>query len=156
MSDWIVIPNWDVYQHYKRPDPVWLRDYVRQLWSRQWTELSLPQRGLLWTGRLAYAHHNGQLLVSDLQHYTPRYERSHVPAIAERLNHAGLMGLFSRQPLSLSLDPVTRARVSASSSPNGAGPVPSCQFCEQPQGRHTADCPTLQQRSLLDELTRDL
>jgi hypothetical protein len=144
---WIAIPNWDRFQHYKHRDPVWLRDYVRQLWNPQWLPLSLSQRGLLWTARLAYAHHNGQLRISELQSYTRNYERSSCAAIAERLSNAGLMGLCASTPLSLKTFSNTRE--------DQDGHRPACPFCETGAGRHTLDCPTLEDPHLLVERLKE-
>jgi hypothetical protein len=138
---WIEIPNFPDYQHYKFRDPVWLRDYVRQLWHAEWSRLTLPQRGLLQTARLAYAHHDGLLLMDDLMGYVRTMERANVRAIAERLNHAGLLGLVASRPLSLkALTPLdVRAREASSNGRNP--PTPPCPECGVGAGLHVAGCP---------------
>jgi hypothetical protein len=141
-DDWIVIPNWDVYQHYKHRDPVWLRDYVRQLANPQWLDLNLAQRGLLWTSRLAYAHHNGRLRIRHLYPYLCDENQTLtrcLPVMAKRLSHAGLMGLVASEPLSLKYKDVdARTREN-----NISGHLACCPLCEVGGGRHLADCPTL-------------
>jgi len=140
MDEWIVIPNWDTYQHYKQRDPVWLRDYVRQLWNDQWLDLNLTQRGLLWTIRLAYAHHNGRLRLDHLRPYlSDDTSTRHLRPIARRVNQAGLLGFVASTPLSLKdLNPLLHARAR-----DANGRAPACEFCEVGGGRHAADCPTL-------------
>jgi hypothetical protein len=55
---WIVIPNWDEYQHYKDRDAPWIKDYVAQLHHPDYRGLTFAQRGLLHDLRLLYAASN--------------------------------------------------------------------------------------------------
>ena len=52
---WLEIPRWDEFQHYKNRDPIWIRDYVRQLDNPDYLGLTFAQRGLLHDLRLLYA-----------------------------------------------------------------------------------------------------
>ena len=44
---WIVIPNWDKFQHYSDRDPVWIKVYTELNSRDEWRQLSYAQRGLL-------------------------------------------------------------------------------------------------------------
>jgi hypothetical protein len=64
---WIVVPNWDKFQHYKDRDPPWIKLYRDLLHKDEWLDLPLAARGLLTGIWLAYAEWNGRLRVSDLR-----------------------------------------------------------------------------------------
>lgn len=46
-EQWIVIPEWNKFQHYKDRDPKWIKVYTRLLSDPAYVNLSFPQRGLL-------------------------------------------------------------------------------------------------------------
>src|SRR3954463_13419951 len=52
---WIVIPNWDRFQHYKDRNPSWIKGYVELLNDTEFRRLTFPQRGLLFGIWLLYA-----------------------------------------------------------------------------------------------------
>ena len=47
MSEWIVIPNWEKFQHYRDRRPVWIKDYPDQLDRDEYRALSPTARALL-------------------------------------------------------------------------------------------------------------
>lgn len=100
MDGWIVIPNWDKFQHYKDRDPAWVKDYVAQLHNPDYLALTFAQRGLLHDLRLLYAASHGQTpyvpsaLSSALNGRTTN-------AQLERLNDAGLIEVVASRPLAL-------------------------------------------------------
>jgi hypothetical protein len=103
MSDddgWIVIPNWDRFQHYKDRDPTWIKDYVSQLDDDDWLSLSLTERGALQVLRLLYARADGKLLTSRAAEAI-NFRGAHVARILERLNETGLLELRASKPLAL-------------------------------------------------------
>jgi hypothetical protein len=99
-SQWVVIPNWDRFQHYKDRDPRWIKDYVSQLDDPDWSNLTLAQRGLLQTLRLMYAAGDGRLNYSHAIDAS-NSRSGYVHAIFESLNHAGLVALVHSRPLAL-------------------------------------------------------
>lgn len=103
MSDddgWIVIPNWDRYQHYHDRDPTWIKDYASQLADDDWLKLTLSERGALQTVRLMYAECDGQLplrrTIRALVYHDRRAKRT-----LEALNHAGFIAIVATRPLAL-------------------------------------------------------
>lgn len=171
---WIVVPNWDKFQgRRERPRAPWIKLYVALLHKSEWRDLSLTDQGVLVTIWLYYAEEDGRLRLSDLIRWTlpeavhqedasEQAERARnvhrmcISRASARLNHAGFIAFSCDKPLPLSLYPITRARANGASDQNGSGPSPPCPYCEVGGGQHLADCPTLLQPSLLDELTRDL
>jgi hypothetical protein len=63
---WIVVPNWDKFQHYKNRDPAWIKLYLDLRGRDAWRELSLSARGLLVSLWIEYAASQGALRVSSL------------------------------------------------------------------------------------------
>ena len=100
---WIIIPRWPDFQHYKNRDPLWIKDYVKQLRNDEWMGLSLAQRGLLQGLRLLYAESNGVVSESGARRRLvgsesdARYWRVHL----ESLNHAGFIRFSASKPLAL-------------------------------------------------------
>lgn len=145
-DQWIVIPNWEQFQHYKDRDPIFIKGYVRQLRKPEWTAQSLAARGLLETARLEFADRNGLLPLEDLSNTLRRGDRSHVARIVVSLNHAGLLDVVASRPLALALKPSNpRTRE------NKQDGRPACPFCEMGGGRHTSDCPALEHPGLMVE-----
>lgn len=118
---WIVVPNWDRFQHYglARP-PTWIKNYVSLLHKDEYLDLSLAARGLLHGIWLAYAERRGRIragadlaadLHAEVRHMT-RYR--YLDSIAE----AGLIHFSASRPLTLNLsedppgssEPPARAR----------------------------------------------
>ncbi len=64
---WIVIPNWRDYQHYPDRDPIWIKDYTRQLVDDDYLALTASQRGLLQGLRLLYAESDGRVRLNTAQ-----------------------------------------------------------------------------------------
>ena len=48
MDGWIVIPNWDKFQHYKDRHAPWLKDYVDQLDRDEYREPQPELRADCW------------------------------------------------------------------------------------------------------------
>jgi hypothetical protein len=97
---WIVVPNWDRFQHYKDRDPRWIKDHVSQLYDDDWSALTLTERGALQTLRLAFAASDGKLPTSALARIGAH------PGVAMRsittsLSDAGLIVVSASKPLAL-------------------------------------------------------
>jgi len=61
MNEWIVVPNWDKFQHYTDRDPVWIKVYTELNSRDDFLELTPSGRGLLLTIWLEYARSRGRL-----------------------------------------------------------------------------------------------
>jgi hypothetical protein len=109
---WIVIPNWDRFQHYKDRDPTWIKDYVSQLHDTDWSGLTLAERGLLQTCRLMFAASDGRCTLEAVSgSLMSRQQRlnDHLASLTE----AGLVDLRASRPLAL-----TRSREKRSEEKN--------------------------------------
>ena len=69
-DQWIVIPNWERFQHYKHRNPPWIKLYRSLLSKDEFLELSDACKGLLMTIWLAYAEHQRELTVDMLRTYS--------------------------------------------------------------------------------------
>jgi hypothetical protein len=95
---WIVVRNWDKFQHYKDRDPAWIKLYMELRNRDEWRQLTLAQRGLLVCIWQEYAAANGELRTSDL----PSLILQKLPLNSlESLSHAGFIELAASKPLAL-------------------------------------------------------
>ena len=67
MSEWIVIPNWDKFQHYSDRVPAWVKLYTELAHKDEWFQLSAAKRGLLVSCWLEYALAGGVLELTQLR-----------------------------------------------------------------------------------------
>jgi hypothetical protein len=101
MNDgWIVIPNWNDFQHYKDRDPKWIKDHISQLHDDDWSALTWSERGALQTLRLAFAASDGKLPTSALAHLGG-HPGVGLRSITTSLSDAGLIVVSASKPLSL-------------------------------------------------------
>lgn len=103
-GQWIVVPNWDKFQHYKHRNPPWIKNYTALLHKDEYLDLSLADRGLLHGIWLMYAEHTGLLRPVDLRAIadpkrTPEASRVFAQRSLRRLNQAGLMGFSASKSL---------------------------------------------------------
>src|SRR5262245_751608 len=56
---WIVIPDWDEFQHYKDRAPLWIKTYTRLLHDDAYLDLDIAARGILHGLWLLYADLDG-------------------------------------------------------------------------------------------------
>ena len=95
-SDWIVIPRWDEFQHYKDRNPPWIKVYTRLLQDPDYRDLTPAERGLLHGLWLAYAQAAGQLRVRSV----PDALSMKVGTLQLfSLNQAGFLGFSASKPL---------------------------------------------------------
>jgi len=95
-DDWIVVPNWHKFQHYKTRNPPWIKAYTELLKKDEYLSLSFAARGLLHGIWLAYADRNCALRVKNLQ----RYVQGRVSYVQlTSLNHAGFVLFSASKPL---------------------------------------------------------
>ena len=66
MSEWIVIPNWEKFQHRSDRSLPWLKLYIELEGRDDWRQLSLAARGLLVCIWIEYRRSKGLLRSSDI------------------------------------------------------------------------------------------
>lgn len=66
---WIIVPNWEKFQHYKSRDPRWIKNYGELLHKSEYIGLGLASRGLLHGLWLAYAEAKGRVKVREVPGY---------------------------------------------------------------------------------------
>jgi hypothetical protein len=93
---WIVVRNWDRFQHYTDREPVWIKVYTELNSSDEWCELSLAARGLLVTLWVEYGRSRGQIRASAI----PQLCRQKVlRKTLESLVDAGFIEVSASKPL---------------------------------------------------------
>ena len=108
MSEWIVIPNWEKFQHRADRSLPWLKLYIELEGRDDWRQLSLAARGLLVCIWIEYRRSKGQLRTSDI----PGRVAQKVPRrTLKSLVEAGFVELSDTQPGKLwTHSPRVRAR----------------------------------------------
>lgn len=97
-DQWILIPNWGKFQHYKDRVPLWIKVYLELRSRDEWDQLSFAERGLLVSIWVEYAASDGQIRTRSLQH---RFgHRVRIDSL-ERLSHAGFIELVAIKPVEL-------------------------------------------------------
>jgi len=89
MNNWIVVPNWERFQHYGlRRTPHWIKVYTGLNSHDGWNELTFAERGLLVTIWLEYARSKRRLTVQNLpRNVTQKVHKRSM----DSLNHAGFI-----------------------------------------------------------------
>jgi hypothetical protein len=98
MDGWIVVRNWDKFQHYKNRRPVWIKLYTDLNSNDSWLALTLHERGLLTTVWVEYARSGGVLPVRRLVH-THENRYANVVHGLDSLIHAGFIQVVASKPL---------------------------------------------------------
>ena len=93
---WIVVPNWDKFQHYRDRSPVWIKLYLELRDRDEWRELTDAQRGLLVRIWLEYAVSGGFLRVSKVRQSSPHKTRRDS---LDSLQAAGFIEVSASRPL---------------------------------------------------------
>ena len=98
MDGWIVIPNWEKFQHYQDRDAPWIKVYVRLNSDDDWLAMSTALRGVLTTIWLEYARSDGQLRVGRVMELCGKSARSaHIHALVRQ----GFITVSASKPLAL-------------------------------------------------------
>ena len=95
---WIIVTDWDTFQHYSDRDPLWIKVYTRLLHNDDWLALTDTEKGFLLTVWLEYASTGGQIRVGRVP---SRIRPANVQRTLERLNQAGFIELSASKPLAL-------------------------------------------------------
>jgi hypothetical protein len=95
---WIVIPNWDRFQHYKDRRPTWIKLYPELLDDPAYLSLGIGARLLLIELWMMYANSGGQVTDSTAT-LTRRRNARTLREQLDALNHAGFIQLVASKPL---------------------------------------------------------
>jgi hypothetical protein len=107
MTDWVVIPNWEKFQHRADRSLPWLKLYIELEGRDDWRQLSLAARGLLVCIWIEYRRSKGQLRTSDI----PGRVAQKVPRrTLNSLVEAGFVALVDTQPAQVATAQPSRAR----------------------------------------------
>ena len=98
MDGWIVVPNWDRFQHYQDRRPVWIKVYLELADSEEWAALSLAQRGLLVSIWVEFCSSRGHLPVRSL---SKRVRQKTSERTVKSLSDAGFISIVASKPLAL-------------------------------------------------------
>ena len=97
-EQWIVVPNWERFQHYKNRNPTWIKLYTELAHDPDWDALTLPQRGMLVTIWIEYASSRGRVSYEKIRRIVGLSFRN---ATLESLNHAGFITFAASKPLAM-------------------------------------------------------
>jgi hypothetical protein len=102
---WIVIPNWEKFQHYGDRDPAWIKLYRSLMANPDFLRLTGHQTGVLVRLWLVYASSNGQLR-ADSRSLSRQLSLRVSTETLNALKTAGFLRIRASRPLALA-----RARV---------------------------------------------
>jgi hypothetical protein len=100
VSGWIVVRNWERFQHYRDRDPLWIKNYTALLANEDYLRLPAATRGLLHGLWIAYGASNGQL-PNNTRSLSSRLRQRVTKRQLELLNHAGFIEVSASKPLAL-------------------------------------------------------
>ena len=99
MSDgWIIVPNWDRFQHYRDREPIWIKLYLELRDRDDWGDLSWAQRGLLVSVWMEFGASRGVLRASSLSQRCRQKTRKDT---LDSLVSAGFIRIVASKPLAL-------------------------------------------------------
>jgi hypothetical protein len=101
LTDWIIVRNWERFQHYHDRSPIWIKLYTSLLRDPQYLDLSMGARGLLHTIWMLFAVEKGTIRVQDVSHFVHK-RISKVQLVS--LNHAGFIDFSASKPLALEVE----------------------------------------------------
>jgi len=104
MTTWIVIPNWDRFQHYgDYRQPPWIKLYTALLHDDDFQSLSPTDRQALVSLWMLYAMTRRRVRV-DTAKISRAIGQRVTKGTLERLNHAGFIGFSASTPLALEVE----------------------------------------------------
>lgn len=95
---WVVVRNWDKFQHYKDREPLWIKVYLELANDEDWCQLSLAARGLLVSLWVEYGASRGILPLGSI---APRIRQKVLKKTLDSLVQAGFIALSASKPLAL-------------------------------------------------------
>jgi hypothetical protein len=117
---WIIVPNWERFQHYRDREPTWIKLYLELRNRDDWRSLTLAERGLLVSLWIEYAPSRGLLSTRSLP---SRVAQKNLRRALDSLVAAGFIELSASKPLALARARVEREeeREPPSNSPRKTG-----------------------------------
>lgn len=97
-EQWIVVRNWEKFQHYRDRHPTWIKVYTELLDDPAYLGLTWVQRGLLHGLWLWYAMSRGCVPL-DLKMINRKLNCNVKMRTVEALNHAGFIEFSASKPL---------------------------------------------------------
>ena len=97
---WLVVVNWERFQHYSDRDPPWVKNYVALLHKDEYVQLSAHRRAILHGVWMAYASAHG-VLRGDTRTLTRRLALKVTTRDLDALNEAGFVEFSASKPLAL-------------------------------------------------------
>jgi hypothetical protein len=97
-GEWIVVRNWDKFQHYTDRDPIWIKVYTELNRRDDWRSLTFSERGVMVSIWTEYGVADGLLRVSDLG--SRLGQRVDSRALVS-LSDAGYISIVASKPLAL-------------------------------------------------------
>ncbi len=97
-DQWLVIPKWDEFQHYKNRDPAWIKLHRSLASDPEWQKLSGHCRAVLVGLWLEYASSNCQVVVNTLS-LTRRLALRVSSRQLKTLETAGFIEVSASKPL---------------------------------------------------------
>jgi hypothetical protein len=97
-EEWIVVPNWSRFQHYRDRNPPWIRVYTELSSDADWTSLPLGTRGLLTSLWIEYARADGVLATSRLRKLV---QDANFSRRMKALKDAGFVAFSASRPLAI-------------------------------------------------------
>jgi hypothetical protein len=98
VDGWIIVRNWDKFQHYSDRRPPWIKLYTDINSNDEWCELSTAARGMLTTIWAEYARSGGHLPLWKAMQLCGKSART---AHIDSLIHAGFIQVVASKPLAL-------------------------------------------------------
>jgi hypothetical protein len=134
---WIVIPNWDRFQHYRDRNPVWIKTYTELMADDNYLNLTGHCRAILHGLWLEYAISRRQL-AHDTAMISRRLNLRVTKTHIEALGHAGFIHLSASRPLAQTEKSGTSYltdRETERASTAGAA-LPGTRHPEDPENHH--------------------
>ncbi len=97
-EQWIIVPKWDRFQHYKDRNPRWIKLYTELVNNPDWDDLTCHQRGVLTTVWVEYALSKGRLSTDIASRRTKGGLKQ---GTLKALVDAGFIELSASKPLAL-------------------------------------------------------
>jgi hypothetical protein len=98
MTEWIVIPNWDRFQHYRDRNPAWIKVYTELLDDTDYLDLTETQRAVLHGLWLMYAKSH-RIVPTNTSKLSRRLNLRVTKRTLNALSDAGFIEVSASKPL---------------------------------------------------------
>jgi hypothetical protein len=120
-EQWIVVPKWNEFQHYKDRVPVWIKLHLELADKDEWRRLTLAERGLLVSIWIAFARTRGVVRASELPTFvTASTRQKHLTSLSD----AGFIRIRASRPLAQRRERIKEKKKKASTAaPSNRAPA---------------------------------